>query len=121
MARILVIEDEFELQYSTKLLLEHAGHEVAVAPSASTGMRDYRSNPADLVIINILMPAEEALRAIRDLHHDYPGVRVFAISAGGHLRGKSYLEIARQLGAVRTFAKPVRPYQLIQAAQELLG
>ena len=67
------------------------------------------------------MPDSDGLEVIRILKTDHQRVRIIAISGGGLICGKTYLELARLLGAHVTLRKPVMPSVLLHAVVELAG
>ena len=120
MARILVIDDEEQVQLFMRKILEKDGHEVVDAPDGKVGLRLHREKPADLIITDILMPEKEGLATIMELRREYPDTKIIAISGGGRGGKLDFLSIAKKLGAVRTFTKPFTKQELIDAVHELL-
>ena len=120
MARILVIDDDEEIRTILKQILERAGYEVMDASDGREGLRRYSEKPADLVITDLVMPEKEGIETIMDLKHHFSGVKIIAISGGGHVGPCEYLRLAGELGARRTFAKPFRLGDLLEAVQQLL-
>ena len=121
MARILVIDDEDAVRIALGFLLEEAGYTVMQAPDGKAGMKLYRATPADLVITDLLMPEQEGLGTIMELRQLAPSVPIIAISGGGRHGLIEFLDVAKQFGAKRTFAKPIKPQELLTAVRELLG
>ena len=121
MARILIIDDEPQMRAMLRQMLERAGYEVMDAPDGDEGIRLYRQDQADLIIMDILMPEKEGLETIMELRNDFPDVKIFAVSGGGR-RGKlNYLSYASDFGALRTFTKPFEREELLRAVEEVLG
>jgi CheY-like chemotaxis protein len=120
MARILVIDDETAIRLSVKLALEDAGHQVEEAANGEEGLIRMRANPADLVISDIFMPEKEGLETIDEVRRNYPNTRIIAISGGGRMDPKEYLEIAEQVGADRSLSKPFDIQQLLDVVDPLL-
>ncbi len=120
MARILVIDDEQQARTLFFNLLERAGHEAIAVGDGEEGLRLMKQQTFDLVITDLVMPGKEGIETIIDLRGQYPGVKIIAISGGGRLGPKNYLEAAAGLGADRTFAKPVKRDELLAAIDELL-
>ncbi len=121
MTCILVIDDDEQIRKMFRSLLEREGYEVKVAPDGKQGILQYRNNPADLVILDIIMPEKEGLETIMDLRRDFPDIKIIAISGGGRIGPEDYLMMAKNLGAMRTFVKPVERYALLKAIGELIG
>jgi DNA-binding NtrC family response regulator len=120
MGRVLVIDDEAQILTLLRRGLELAGHEVVEASNGAVGLRHYREQPFDLVITDILMPEQEGLESILELRELDPNVRIIAISGGSGSVALDVLDLARRLGARRTFSKPFELGQIVTAVQEEL-
>ena len=121
MARILLIDDEEQVLCMLRLVLENAGYEVVIASDGEEGLKRFHSEPSDLVITDLVMPGKEGIETITELRKEQPQIKIIAISGGGRIPPDGYLATARQLGADRAFAKPVRKEVLLEAVRELLG
>lgn len=118
--RILVIDDEPQMQNMLKQMIEDKGHDVAVASDGKEGIRLYRANPFDLVVTDIVMPEKEGIETIIELKRDFPDVKIIAISGGGKIDAETYLSMSKTFGVQYTFAKPVEREELLNAVQTLL-
>ena len=116
MARILVVDDEQNMRNALRAALEGAGHEVVDAFEGEEGLRRYREKPADVVVLDLVMPGKDGLETLEELQQEFPQVQIIAIS-GTPL----YLPMAADLGATRTFAKPFSMRELLEAVEELTG
>jgi two-component system phosphate regulon response regulator PhoB len=56
MARVLVVEDETDLQQVLEYNLKQAGHEVSIASRGSEAMRLVREHHPDLVLLDLMLP-----------------------------------------------------------------
>ncbi len=121
MARILVIDDDSPVRMIIRRMLEAEGHEVVEAVDGESGVKTFRQNPTDLIITDIVMPKKEGLEIIRELRQEFPDVKIIAISGGGKVQGRHYLELAKKLGAAYTFEKPFTWKQLTNTVNELLA
>jgi DNA-binding response OmpR family regulator len=120
MARILVIEDDVQLQKMLHQMLTHEGYDVQVASNGVEGIRCYRKTPADLVITDIIMPEKSGIETISELKDTYPEVTIIAMSGGGRADIK-LLEIAETVGAQRTINKPFTREKFIATIIEVLN
>jgi DNA-binding response OmpR family regulator len=120
MARILVIDDDPQVREMIKQLLERAKYEVGVAPDGNAGVKIHQSDPADLIITDIVMPEKEGLETIMQFRRHFPAVRIIAISGGGKIGPHDYLNTAKAMGAQKTFAKPFDLLELLAAVREVL-
>ena len=117
--RILIVDDEEDIRNFLREILENSGFEVVDAPNGFLGQKLFRQNPADLIITDILMPEKGGFEAILELHREFPEVKIFAISGGSWVSSEVYLEVAKELGAIRTFVKPVNTKELIEEISNL--
>lgn len=106
MAKILIVEDDDEVRDVLKTLLREEGHEVFEASDGNEAMEQFHLTPADLVILDIVLPDKEGLETIIDLRRTHPTVKIMAMSGGGRTSPQDYLDMAKRLGAVEVIAKP---------------
>jgi len=120
MARILVIDDDRLLREAVRALLESARYDVIEAADGDAGLRLYREQGADLVLVDIFMPERDGLEVIRTLRAEAPQALIIAMSGGGRLVKVDLLQAAARFGASRTLAKPFEPRTLLSAVHGLL-
>lgn len=120
MAKILIAEDEASIRKLIRKLLESEGHEILEASDGIQCMDLYKKKNPDLVITDLIMPDKEGLEVIREIRNLNPQAKIIAISGGGLVDPKMYLNLAQKLGAVRTFTKPIENEVLISAITETL-
>lgn len=120
MKRILVIDDDVQMREMLRQMLEREGYNVRDASDGKVAMRLFAEEPADLVITDIIMPEKEGIEVIREFRRDFPEVKIIAISGGGYVGPQTYLKIAKGMGAMRTFAKPVGRGELLDAVHDLI-
>jgi DNA-binding response OmpR family regulator len=119
--RILVIDDDDQVRSMLRLTLEDAGFEVETAADGKAGTKAFREAYPDLAIADIVMPEKEGLETIQELRTFSFSMPIIAISGGGKISPMSYLAMAKQFGASRTFFKPVDRRELLSAVRELLS
>lgn len=119
MSRILLIEDDIQLQKMFHRMLTNEGYDVQKASNGNEGINCFHEAPADLVITDIVMPEKSGLDAISELKSAYPKVKIIAMSGGGRT-GVKLLNMAKTLGVDRTLKKPFTRAELISAVEEIL-
>lgn len=119
MTRILVIDDDVQICNMLDRFLTKKGFDVDVAYDGVQGINKFNEGQVHLVITDLVMPEKEGIETVMELRAISPTVKIIAISGGGRVGPESYLEIARELGAARTFEKPVDFDELLGAVQEL--
>src|SRR5262245_53596999 len=65
--RILIVEDDPKTAATLRLYLEHAGFDVAIAADGAEALRKQRSSPADLVLLDVMLPEVDGLAVCRAL------------------------------------------------------
>ena len=112
--KVLVIDDDDLVRYTLSKILQRNGYHVATASDGKRAMAVFRDERPDVVITDIIMPEQEGIETIGLLRHQYPQMKIIAISGGGRIRNVDFLEMARSLGADDVISKPFE-------ADELLG
>ena len=121
MPSILIIDDEKEICTVFKMALERAGYSVRTAMDGDAGIRMFKENPADLLIVDIIMPDKDGIETIVETRRTFPDVKIVAVSGGGRISSDEYLKMAKTLGANRTLEKPVTREVLLKTVKELVG
>jgi len=104
--RVLVIDDDLYVRRSIRIVLEGAGYEVSDVGDADVGIGLHCTTPFDVVIVDLLMPRKEGLETIRELKRDFPTLPIMAISGGGDIIRKNFVQAAEAFGATATLKKP---------------
>jgi CheY-like chemotaxis protein len=128
MSHILVIDDSDSVRRTLKVMLESAGHDVAVAFDGVDGVAQFRDQFFDLVISDIVMPRKDGLQTVRELRQMTDEVPIIVMSGAMQLssRGASQRDIddllfvAEELGATRTISKPFSHSDLLVIVGECL-
>src|SRR5947207_3510654 len=105
MARILVVDDDIPFRKMLRLTLSRFGHAVGEARDGDEALKTIREAPVDLVMTDLIMPGREGIETIEALRHEFPALKIIAMSGGGRMTAHQYLSIARAMGADRTLAK----------------
>jgi CheY-like chemotaxis protein len=67
MKKILVVDDEFDILTTWRLVLEMEGYEVSTASDGRIALDAARSNPPALVITDWMMPHMDGVELVRQL------------------------------------------------------
>jgi CheY-like chemotaxis protein len=119
MARILVIDDEPVVRGLFRTVLQLDGHDVEEADSSPDGLAAYAREPADLVVVDLVMPLESGVITIRKLRERHADVRILPMT-GLLTQLWSCEELSELLGAERTLTKPITPDQIVSAVRHAL-
>ncbi len=115
-ARILVVEDDERIRASLRLALEDEQYVVDEAGSAEAGLQAFARRPADLVLIDVMLPGADGLELCRSLRRtsDVPVIMVTA-------RSDSHDVVAGlEAGADDYVTKPFVPKELSARIRALL-
>lgn len=116
MPSVLVVDDEPQMRGVIREILEEAGYVVEEARGGKEGLDRYRAKPADVVLMDILMPDQDGLESILAFRREFPGSRVIAMTGGSDLIGDfDFLEVAKMLGARGALQKPFDKRALLTA------
>ena len=118
MPSILVVDDEAQIRRLIHETLEQAGYHVTEARDGKEALQQYRLAPADLVIMDILMPDQDGLETTVALRREFPNVKIIAITGGSDMIGiLTFLDVAKMLGAHSMLQKPFDMKTLLDTVQ----
>lgn len=120
-ARVLVVDDHADTRDLLLTILKTDGYDVALAEDGDAAMRRYRERRADLVLMDLSMPREGGVTAIRELCAEFPGAVIVAMSGDTGTVWHDALAEARTAGAQLTLRKPLEPWVLLRAVEGLVG
>lgn len=124
MARILVVEDDYEMRSAIGRSLESAGYECVLTSTARSALNVMSTSPADLIILDLYLPVIDGFEFLDESHLPIDGKRprILAISGGGPtFTANVGLTAARALGVDATLYKPFSRKELITVVRRLLG
>jgi signal transduction histidine kinase len=113
MPRVLVIDDEMGPRESLRILLK-VECEVICAASVEEGVRLFRANPPDLVIMDIRMPDRNGIEGLREIRKLDPIVSVIMLTGYGTLETA---QEALRLGANDYLKKPFDTGDIFRAVR----
>ncbi|MFH1139107.1 MAG: response regulator [Pseudomonadota bacterium] len=119
--KILLVEDEDIGRKLALRLLEKDGHDVAQAVDGAEALEKYRSQPFDLIIMDVNMPIMDGFQAaavIREMEAQAGGVRRTPIVALTAHALKGTREKCLEAGMDSYLAKPVNHERLFEAIDE---
>jgi CheY-like chemotaxis protein len=125
LAKILIIDDDTAVQATIRLILERAGHDVAVASDGRDGLEAFASQGFDLLFLDVFMPGMDGLETMRLIHRRQPRIPIIVISGRPFAPELSpepdYLGMAIKLGAVCSLPKPFKPATLLATVASCLA
>ena len=120
MSSILVVDDDLQMREMLQTLLEEENHRVTTADDGTKALHMFQSHPADLVIMDLIMPGQEGIETIMKIKQISPQTPIIAMSGGGINTPDVYLANAEVLGADRSLHKPFTRNDILHLLAELL-
>lgn len=117
---ILCVDDDPDFLDSTKVVLESNGYAVETAGSAEDGLRKYRGEKPDLVIVDLMMEeVDSGVSFVRDIKALGPTPPVYMLSSVGD--GLNLTADYTELGLSGVLQKPLNSQALLSAVKAKLG
>ena len=118
--KVLVVEDEANIVDSLSFLMKQAGFEVLVARDGDTAIRMMQRRPADLVLLDIMLPRRDGYEVCREIRSnpEWASVRIILLTARGRDLDRRK---GMQMGADAYITKPFSTRDIVARVQDLLG
>jgi two-component system OmpR family response regulator len=115
-ARIIVVDDDSGIRNVIRDYLGEHGFDVEAAGDARELDRLLAKGPADLVVLDVMMPGEDGLAVCRRLANE-PGPSIIILSALGEDADRI---VGLELGADDYLPKPCNPRELLARVRAVL-
>lgn len=112
---LLVIDDEPIIRKLVKNFFEDHYFHVLEAENGQKGIDLIKSNPPDIVIVDLVMPELDGFSVITYLHENYPDIPVIVVSGIGNIKDPIK---AMKLGAWDYLFKPIEDLRALLMAVE---
>ena len=118
--RILIVEDEIELNEMIKMRLEANDFEITTAFDGQEGLEKARELEPDLIILDLMLPKIDGYKVCGLLKSDsrYNKIPIIIFTA---LAQTSNKEMGMELGADAYITKPFQSEVLLTKIKELIG
>jgi CheY-like chemotaxis protein len=113
--RILVVDDEHDVQDVLIHILQERGYDVRAADDGNQALAAAKRRAPDIVLLDILMPDKDGLETILQLHREFPKIIIVAMSGASF----DFLSAAQKFGAHHTIRKPIRPRELVALLEQI--
>jgi CheY-like chemotaxis protein len=119
-SRILIVDDDRNIQRMLRLCLEGSGYAVEQATDGALALEAIHRQPPDVVLLDLAMPVLDGMSVLADLRTilSATAMRVIVMTAHGSVRTAMQ---AVRLGAADFLEKPFRPEELRQSVASVLG
>jgi DNA-binding NtrC family response regulator len=115
--KILVVDDEEIVLESCQAVLEEAGFEVVLVPSADKALKEMKHEEFALLLIDVKMPEHDGMYLMQEVKKRWPGKPVIVMS--GYYTVNTINEAIR-MGAATFIAKPFEPEELVQTIHQVI-
>src|SRR5689334_2478730 len=118
MERVLIVDDDPDIQRLVSYNFNRAGFEVITAPSGRTALESIQRQPPDLVVLDIMLPDIDGMEVCRTLrqHETTRTIPIIMLTARGEEIDRV---IGFELGADDYVSKPFSPRELVLRAKAI--
>jgi DNA-binding response OmpR family regulator len=115
-ANVLVVDDDHTVREVVVSYLRAGGHQVAECVDGESAMQEMRDRPADLVVLDLMLPGIDGLEVCRRLRErsDVPVIMLTALGA------ETDRVVGLQHGADDYVTKPFSPRELVLRVDSVL-
>ncbi|CAN5240156.1 response regulator transcription factor [soil metagenome] len=116
MAHVLVVDDDHTVREVVVSYLRAGGHQVAEADDGESALREMRERPADLVVLDLMLPGIDGLEVCRRLRElsDVPVIMLTALGT------ETDRVLGLEQGADDYVTKPFSPRELVLRVDSVL-
>lgn len=120
MARILVVDDEQDVRFLTRMMLQKTGHEVVEAESGEEGLEIIKRDKVDLVLLDVAMPGMNGWEVCGRIKADekLKQIPVVMFTVYG---SEEDVMLSRECGADAHLSKPFDMEELLEIVDRLLS
>lgn len=121
MARILIVDDDPDITFTTELFLKKAQHEVLSASNREDGMKAIEQFNPDLVILDVMMEQpDDGIAMAQELRRQGVTTPILMLTSVSRVTGFAY-DQDQELVPVDAFhEKPIQPETLLATVEQLL-
>jgi DNA-binding response OmpR family regulator len=120
--RVLVVDDDPIAREMASETLISAGYACATAEDGDVALVALGAQPADLVILDMIMPNKEGIETLGEIKRRWPATRVIMVSGGTRaMQPQTLLGMASSLGADATMLKPLWGERLLDLVRRVLA
>lgn len=117
--RVVVVDDDKEIQEIITFVLSRNGFDVVVASNGQQLQDMLATTTPDLVILDVMMPGADGYQIFASLREQVATRRIPVIIMTAHAEN-IYERISLDLGAAEHITKPFHPLDLVGKVQRLL-
>lgn len=115
--RVLIVEDDRDVQEGWRVFLRHQGYDVLSADDGATGLALVENEEPDIVLLDLGLPGMNGLKFLHEVRMRGLPAKVVVVTA------MSSPEVDRRAfshGAGAVVGKPTTPHRLVSVIEHLL-
>jgi len=120
MVHVLVVEDDEDTAASLTMLLRLYGHDVEVAVNGPNALRAARTNPPDVVLLDIALPKMDGWQVAEEIRQHHNGKKPLVVAISGYGTQADRLR-SQQAGIDLHLVKPVDAHELADLLKRFEG
>jgi DNA-binding response OmpR family regulator len=120
MANILIVEDDKDLNFAYRLILERENHTVVSAFNGEEALDKLQGFDADIILLDLLMPIKSGVEFLKnyDIIHEHPHVKILVFT---NIDNAPEINEALRLGANKCIIKAwTSPQGLVKLIDNML-
>ena len=122
MARILIVDDDPDITFTTELFLKRAQHEVLCASNRDDGMKAIEQHDPDLIILDVMMEQpDDGIAMAQELRRQGVTTPILMLTSVARVTGFAYDRDQELVPVDAFFEKPIQPEALVAKVEELLA
>jgi len=119
--KILIIDDEADMQTYLKVLVEKAGYETMIAANGEEALVMLTDMQPDLITLDVLMPRKSGLNFFQALRSGDTTKNIPVIVVSGIAGHREFFDSDPPGGPIAFVDKPIVPDKFLGQVKKLLG
>jgi two-component system response regulator (stage 0 sporulation protein F) len=117
MPKILVVDDEADMRFAVRMLLERSGHTVMEADSGDTALAKIDEKAPDLALLDMRLPGMDGIQILQKIREKQKDLPIIMVTGYGNVE---LADQAMQLGADHYLSKPFHNKELVDVIRQIL-
>lgn len=118
--KIVIVDDEIEFATMVKMRLEHVGYDVSIAVDTYAGTHEIIKHHADLVVLDLMMPAGGGFTLLERLRKNPSTVTTPVVIVTAKQIDREIEEKAKGFRVAALFEKPYDTEEFVQTILSLV-
>jgi DNA-binding response OmpR family regulator len=120
LARVLVADDDINVQRTLKAVLAAAGHEVLLAGDGARTLIAAHEHVPDVILLDLIMPIVDGMSVLRLLKTEERTAEIPVVIITGRSEAQT-VRLGYDLGADMFLLKPFEPREVLELVDRVLS